>query len=46
MAKDTDPRSRERETSREIQDLQQRSHTQEYLYRRHATFLMPSEERM
>ena len=28
------------------QDLQPRSLTQEYLFRRHATFLMPSEERM
>ena len=34
------------ETSREIQDLQLRFLTQEYLFRRHATFLMPSEVRM
>ena len=44
--KDTDPKSREKETSREIQDLQLRFLTQEYLFRRHATFLMPSEVRM
>ena len=31
---------------RQIQDLQLRFLTQEYLFRRHATFLMPSEVRM
>ena len=44
--KDIDPRSREKETSREIQDLQLRSPMQGYLFRRPATFWMPSEERM
>jgi len=32
--------------SREIQDLQLRFLTQEYPFRRHVSFLMPSEARM
>ena len=44
--KDIDPRSKEKETHRKIQDLQLRFLTQEYLFRRHVSFLMPSEARM
>ena len=46
MAKGHRSRSKEKETHRKIQDLQLRFLTQEYLFRRHVSFLMPSEARM
>ena len=46
MQKDIDPKSREKETSRKTQDHQLRFLTLESLFRKHATFWMPSEVRM